>query len=105
MNLYMTHGRLDPDTSGTDIEGNEVEDWGFDGPTLAGSIGFHCTYGFDGQFNIWFKDEEACSNARAATGWDRFDDCALTVEVQGDCLRIYSLERDRFEYFGEWGLK
>lgn len=101
----MLHGRLDPKGSGTDYDGNEVDNWGFNGPTLSGVIGFHCTYGFDGHFNIWFESKEAAAAAAALTGWDLFDDCALTVEMEEDCLRTWNRELERHEYFGDWGIK
>lgn len=105
MNLYMHHGRLDPSGPGTDEDGNPVDDWGFEGPRFGGVIGFHCTYGFDGHFNIWFESIEACDAAQRVTGWNYFDDCALTVAVEENCLRIWNREKQRHEYFGDWGIK
>jgi hypothetical protein len=105
MDLYMSHGRLNPNGTGSDIYGVEIDDWGFEGPRLHGVIGFHCTYGLDGTFAVYFESAEACEAAQALTGWDWWDDRALLLQTEEDCVRIYNNERKRFEYFGDWGMK
>jgi len=105
MNLYIYHGRLAPNGGATDIEGNEVDDWGFEGPTLENCVGFHTTYFNEGHFNVYFADEVARKAAQAKTGWKDWDETALTVEMEDGCLRLFNSERQRTEYFGDWGMK
>jgi hypothetical protein len=103
LNVYIRHGRLDPSTGGTDLEGNEVEGWGFDGPTLEGCRGFHWTYGAIS--SLVFATAEECAYARSETGWkDGVAENSLEPQFESDCLRIYNRFRDRYEYFGDWGL-
>lgn len=107
MDFYMHHGRLNPDGGGSDEEGKEIDDWGFEGPRLKDCIGFHCTYGADGHFNVFFKDANAAETAQRLTGWSKWDDNALTAEYfrDGSLLRIYNRLLGRVEFFGDWGIK
>jgi hypothetical protein len=102
MDLYIYHGRLDPKGPATDLEGNEVDDWGFEGPRLQGVLGFHCTYDL---FNVFFDSIENADNAQVLTGWEKWDEKVLTLEMTDNCVRIYNVKRGRFEYFGDWGMK
>lgn len=106
MKLMLVHGRLDPNTGGTDLDGNEVDDWGFEGPTIAGIKSIGGTYG---EVCVHFHSERGYEKAKHATGWD---DC---VHEQGllfdslpdkdaDCVSIFNPTRGRREYFGDWGL-
>lgn len=107
MDFYMYHGRVGDNGPPTDTEGNEVDGWGFDGPRLPGVIGFHCTYGAEGHWNLWFESNAARDAARALTGWEVWEDNALTVTFNSDnsMVRIWNPARNRFEYFGDWGIK
>lgn len=107
MDFYMLHGRLSAEGGPTDTDGVEIDDWGFDGPRLAGVNGFHCTYGIDGYWNLFFTDPEAADAAAALTGWEKWEDNALTVAFSpdNDLVQIHNPTTDRAEYFGDWGIK
>lgn len=107
MDFYMYHGRLDPDGGPSDEDGNCIDNWGFEGPRLAGVTGFHCTYGVDGHWNLWFDKPTSADIAEALTGWDRWEDCALTVAFSTDnsLVSIFNTAKQRAEYFGDWGIK
>lgn len=100
--IQITHGRLYPNTGGTDLEGHEVDDWGFDGPTLLDCTGIAWTYG---EMRFCFTNEDAAMAARLLTGWDLGHDVdQLTPEFESGCLKLRCAERERFEYFGDWDL-
>jgi hypothetical protein len=100
--VLLTHGRLNPRTGGTDIDGHDVDDWGFDGPTLEGCTGLHWTYG---EIRLCFLDEAHKNAAQLLTDWadGHCDDDLVPVFVDG-CIRTYSCERGRFEFFGDWDI-
>lgn len=106
MDFYMYHGRLKDHGRATDLDGNEIDDWGFDGPRLHGVVGFHCTYGVYGFWNLWFATEADRATAQKLTGWDEWEDKALTVKFTkgNDMVCIWNQERSRHEYFGDWGI-
>jgi hypothetical protein len=100
--LIIVHGRLDPYGPATDLEGNEIEDWGFDGPRLEGVCGISFTYN---TFSLTFVDEESYKRAKALAGWkDGVGGQDLEMEFVGDCLQVWNEERGRHEYFGDWSL-
>lgn len=105
MKFYMNHGRTESGPP-TDVDGNVVDDWGFDGPTLEGVTGFHCTYGLGGTFTVYFATASAAAAAREKTGWREWDENALTAafNTDSDLLQIWNPERERVEYFGDWGV-
>lgn len=107
MNFYMLHGRLDPDGQPENPPGSPVDDWGFDGPRLEGVIGFHCTYGTSGYFNVFFEDWKARAIAQAQTGWEAWEDNALTARFSSDDSLLVIKDRisGRDHYFGDWGIK
>lgn len=111
MDFYMLHGRTAPDgpPQSIDDKGNvtDIDDWGFDGPRLGGVVGFHCTYGASGHWNLWFDEPTSADIAQALTGWERWDDCALTVRFSDDGTLVAIRDRDynRDHFFGDWGLK
>jgi hypothetical protein len=107
MDFYMYHGRLSEDGGATTAEGEPIDDWGFEGPRLQGCIGFHCTYGVDGHFNVFFADKAARDAAFEQTGWKVWEDNALTAEFssRSDLIKAWNPGRNRWEYFGDWGLK
>lgn len=108
MNFFLWHGRLDPRGPGSDLDGNKVEDWGFDGPTLSNVERLTMTYG---KLFLHFKDEVSWERAKEQTGWDKgFHDSDLIVPLPArddvsDCIQIYNRDRERFEYFGDWSCK
>lgn len=107
MDFYMHHGRTAPDGKPTDYQGNPVDDWGFDGPRLHGCTGFHCTYGVDGHFNVFFESTAARDAAIKQTGWPEWEETSLTALFSDDnsLLKIWNAERGRIDYFGDWGIK
>ena len=110
MVFYMTHGRVDngpPQSLAKDGTATVIDDWGFDGPRLPGVIGFHCTYGVDGYWNLYFDTPQHVALAQAATGWQTWHDLVLTVEFSDDnsLVKIRDPVFDRYHYFGDWGIK
>lgn len=91
--LYLLHGRNAPD--------EKLEDWGFDGHRLQGVTGIHQTYG--NPVNVFFVDREAMLNAKARTGWEEWDENALTMKWREDL--VYTIEGAVESYYGDWGLK
>lgn len=110
MNFYMHHGRTDPDglpqVLGEDGTPRDVDDWGFEGPRLSGVIGFHSTYGSQGHWNLWFDEPTSADIAHALTGWEFWDDCALTVRFSPDdsLVAIRDAAYNRDHYFADWGI-
>ena len=102
MRMFIMHGRLDPDTGGTDLEGKEVDDWGFEGPSIDGVVGISYTYN---NFYLRFKDAESMQIAAALTGWEPGPmELALEMKFKSDCLELFNIQRFRSEYFGDWGI-
>lgn len=102
MKLHLYHGRIDPRTGPTDIDGNEIEDWGFDGPTLKGIESIDFTYG---NVSVVFKTPEALDAARIKTEWqDGVHELSLQIEysTDGDCVQAHNNARKRAEYFGDY---
>lgn len=102
MTLTMTlfHGRSPADARELDPE-NARGGWGFDGPVLVGVIGLHATYGIS-TVRIEFIDEAHTEAARAATGWEVWDENQLLVAWHEDLIR--TCEADGFAYYGDWSL-
>jgi hypothetical protein len=111
MILHLYHGRLKPDQGGTDLEGNECDDWGFEGPKIEGIQALDFTYG---EFQIVFPDDDPeegkrlINVANGQTGWgEGHHEFSLIIQFAGegnDLIRIYNTERMRHEYFGDWWL-
>ena len=102
MILHLYHGRLTHDGPATDTEGNEVDDWGFEGPKLHGVKSLIWTYG---NLAILFIDHEAYKTAEAQTKWaDGVFDNSLRLPTTPDTVRVFNTERTRYEYFGDWSL-
>jgi hypothetical protein len=103
MRLVIWHGRLDPKTGGTTLEGTQIEDWGFQGPVVENVVELGFTYGC---FYLFFKNDEDLLAAQKLTGWQHsVHDFGLDMEFEGDCLSIYNEERKRREFFGDWELQ
>lgn len=104
MKLFIYHGRLAPDTGATDVDGNDVDDWGFEGPELTGIKWQDFTYN---NFYIGFRTEEDRERARKLTGWQdgvHGDDLIVEFSDDRDLIRIHNAERNRDEFFGDWML-
>ena len=100
--IQITHGRLNPRGGATDVEGNDVDDWGFDGPLLVKCTGVTWIYG---ELHFCFEDEPAARVAQLLTGWELGNDVdQLTPEFSEGCIKLRNAERERFEYFGDWDL-
>lgn len=115
MDFYMYHGRTDPKGKPQSVRRqngqttyHDVEnDWGFDGPRLEGVIGFHCTYGVNGEWNLYFENDSAALEASKLTGWRDIGGSGLTVQFSedNDMVVIRDLESGKKHYFGDWGIK
>lgn len=102
MRLRIWHGRLDPNKGATDILGNPVDDWGFEGPELSNVTGISYTYN---EFYVHFLDEAAYTLAQILTGWRSAPhEHTLEMAFKADCLELYNSARERHEYFGDWDL-
>ncbi len=93
MRLLILHGRDDPN--------QDLDYWGYSGPTLREVVAIHGTYG---RLNVFFGSETAAVEARRQTGWARFCDLTLTMRFQEDLLVL--TEPDGFtRYYGDWELQ
>lgn len=86
MRLAFFHGREDPE--------QDMNDWGFAGPTVEGIAWTHTTY--DTRLVIGFFTKEACDRAQKITGWEYCDDKALEAFYHGDVLKAGE------HYYGDW---
>lgn len=93
MELYLHHGRKTPD--------EQLDDWGPNGPRLAGVKGIHQTYG--NAANVHFDDQPAADEARRLTGWDAFDASALTMRWQEELVHVKGPDGTVMLY-GDWGI-
>lgn len=104
MKLQIFHGRLREDTGGTDLSGNEVDDWGFEGPVLEGVTGVDFTYG---SLYFLFEDDAALQRAKYQTGWRdgvHGNDLEMEFGDGGSLISLMNFERERREYFGDYML-
>jgi hypothetical protein len=92
MDLYLQHGRKTPD--------ERLEDWGSEGPRLKGVAGIHQTYG--NAANVHFTDRAAMLEAQRLTGWEEWDDNALTMKWHEDM--VLCVCDGVASYYGDWGL-
>lgn len=92
--LYMMHGRHDP--------AQNMDEWGFNGPRLAGFAGFHDTY--NGHKRVKFATREDFDAAIAATGWPVWDEGELMLEMQVADDLVETQEDGRACYYGDWGV-
>lgn len=92
--LYMFHGRVNPD--------EQLEDWGFEGPTLDGIIGFHNTYLTT--YRVKFVDKASYDKALTITGWNTWADASdLMLELQFTGDMLYTVANGESKYYGDWG--
>ncbi len=103
MKLKLYNGRTKAYGPATDVDGNDIDDWGFEGPVLE-NVEF-VTVTYMDTFRVKFTSVIAANLAKAQTGWQTFsDDDELEMELTGDVVSIFSLERDRHDYFGDWSV-
>ncbi len=92
MELYLSHGRKTPDEN--------LDDWGPNGPRLQGVKGCHQTY--NTPVNIHFVSRAAKDEAQRLTGWETWDEKALTIRWHEDMVHCRCDGVDM--YYGDWGL-
>lgn len=96
MDLLLIHGRFDPEA--------DMDDWGFNGPTIQGVEAIHVIY--QQTYVLWFADALSARKAHALTSWPHFDDEALEMTFHGDLLKATCLCADGpATYFGDWELQ
>jgi hypothetical protein len=89
MQLHLYHGRKTPD--------EDMDDWGFDGPTLLGVEWMAVTY--MSTFRVKFKTVEQAQAAQALTGWEYFaDNDQLEIQQNGSLIAADG------NYYGDWSL-
>lgn len=102
MRMTITHGRHAPCTGGTDLDGNEIDDWGFEGPTLEGVVGITFVYN---NYYVRFADPDSFQIAAEMTMWKPGPyELSLELKFEEDCLKLFNSTRMRYEYFGDWGI-
>lgn len=96
LDLLLIHGRHDPD--------EQMEEWGFNGPTLQGIEALHVTY--QQTFVLHFKDRASCQTAQALTGWPEWDDRALELQFHDDMLKVIPIASDGpVAFYGDYELQ
>jgi hypothetical protein len=90
MRLIIFHGRDDPN--------QELDDWGYDGPTIYDVVALHGTYG---NLNVFFASDAAAAKANEQTGWDRFCSRALRMKFHEELL-VLSESDGCVRYYGDW---
>lgn len=104
MKFTLYHGRLKEGSGPTTVDGEEIDDWGFEGPVLDGVKAVDYTYG---NYTFVFKNQRYYAAAQRKTNWSNsVQEHSLLMETgeQGDLIRIYNTERERYEYFGDFML-
>ncbi len=93
LDMLLIHGRSYPD--------EELDDWGFNGPTLTGIEALHVTY--QSTFVLHFVDAAAAQAAHALTGWPYFDQDALELTFHDDMLLVVPIASDGpMAWYGDW---
>lgn len=93
MELYLKHGRPTAD--------HDMSDWGTEGPRLQDVKGIHQTYGTAA--NVFFDTATAMAEAHRLTGWPQWDDKALTMVWEEDCVVVVGPDGAKVLH-GDWGL-
>lgn len=93
MELYLKHGRASLD--------KDMSDWGTEGPRLKGVKGIHQTYGAPA--NVFFDTSAAQKEAQRLTCWPAWDDNALTMVWESDCIVVHGADGQQM-FYGDWGL-
>lgn len=87
--LRPFHGRHNPD--------EEMNDWGFDGPSIPGVVAIAATY--QNNFRLIFGSAEAYQEAKNITGWPDWDENSLEMQFFDDLLLVGG------KFYGDWMLK
>lgn len=87
--LYLFHGRTHPEEN--------LDDWGFEGPTLKGVLYVHVTY--MQTLTVGFNNKENFQKALTETGWRVWDDLTLEMSIVDDLVQTED------GYFGDWELQ
>lgn len=90
MELRLTHGRNDPN--------EDMEDWGFDGPTLLNVKSVQQMYVH--RFVVTFTTDAARDEAQRATGWPTWEDKSLEMLRFNDLIEAHEADRAP-QYFGD----
>lgn len=93
MKMLLIHGRHKPD--------EDLEDWGFNGPTLTGVKYVHWTYG---NMTVGFTSREHAEEAQKNTGWEPFDDLVLEVREHQDMLKAKDT-KGKDAYYGDYEIQ
>ena len=88
MRLFLYHGRKTVD--------EEVEDWGYDGPTIEDVNYLHDTY--HSNLTIAFRTRAAMHKAIEITGWEIRDKHAYLLQVP----ITEGLMKTKDGFFGDW---
>lgn len=93
MILDLYHGRKDP--------GEQLDDWGFQGPVLRDVKQLQWTYG---HLYVLFDTNEQCEAARTQTGWKDgpFED-SLEILMLGDM--VVTSHPDGEKHYGDWYMR
>lgn len=97
MKLDIYHGRKNPE--------EDLDDWGFHGPTLSGVKAVLVTY--VSTFRVIFETPSYAAAAKAMTGWDYFDGeggTELEMRFHEDLIHVSS-GHPWDGYFGDWSLE
>lgn len=90
MRMILLHGRDDP--------AQDMDDWGYTGPTINGIKAFHGTY--LGDFNLYFTTMEDTLRAKAITGWEQLaGDCALNMSTNNGLIVVNN------KFYGDFELQ
>lgn len=87
MKLRVFHGRQTPC--------EDLDDWGFEGPTIENVNSITGTYG---EMYVHFDNEEQLNIAHKQTGWENFGNYALVVRFFEDLVHTID------GFYGDWEL-
>lgn len=82
-----------------DSERHDMNDWGFNGPTIKDIEAIHSTYGNE---VIYFTSSEAAEIAHRETGWEFWDAHALEPQFEDGLLVLKPTDGSPTMYFGDW---
>lgn len=88
LELIMFHGRTSPQ--------QEMDDWGFSGPTIKGIVWHHTTY--NTHQRVGFADPILARQAQELTDWDWADELVLRIPIVEDLMVA------KGRYYGDWEL-
>lgn len=83
MEIRLAHGRSDPN--------EQVDSWGFEGPTLTRVDSVQQMYGET--YTVKFLTNEAASEAQQLTSWKTWDSLTLEMSRHGDLIEAHEPNR------------